>query len=224
MNNNMAQSLKHYQVNELYFDIENPRLVEFNITASTPEKKIMSILWTYMAVDEIVMSILAHGFFDHEAIYAVRENGKLVIVEGNRRLAAVKSILYPEIIGTGMNKFLAKITPEKKKELEEKGLPVIVLDDREAAWRYIGFKHVNGAVKWDSLAKAKYIALVHNEYHVPIEQIAEQIGDSNRTTAKLYQGLMVLEQAERDTEFRIDDVDANRLYFSHLYTALMYEG
>ena len=37
----MAQTLEHYQVNELYFDVENPRLVEFNITTSTPEKRIL---------------------------------------------------------------------------------------------------------------------------------------------------------------------------------------
>lgn len=220
----MAQTLEHFQENELYFDVENPRLVEFNITPSTPEKKIMSTLWTYMAVDEIVMSILAHGFFDHEAMYAVRENGKLIIVEGNRRLAAVKSILHPEMIGTGMNKFLPKITAEKKKELEEKGLPVIVLDDREAAWRYIGFKHVNGAAKWGSYAKAQYIASVHDNFGMSLDEIAEQIGDANNTVKKLYQGLMVIKEAEKRTQFRSDDTYNNRLYFSHLYTAIGYEG
>lgn len=220
----MAQTIEHYHVNELYFDVENPRLVEFNISASTPEKKIMNILWIYMAVDEIVMSILAHGFFDHEAIYAVRESGKLVIVEGNRRLAAVKSILHPELIGTGMNKFLPKITEEKKKDLEEKGLPVIVLDNRAAAWRYIGFKHVNGAAKWGSYAKAQYIASVHDNFGMSLDEIAEQIGDANNTVKKLYQGLMVIKEAEKRTSFRSDDTYNNRLYFSHLYTAIGYEG
>ena len=55
----MAQSIEYHQVDELYFDVKNPRLVEFNITASTSEKNIMKILWKYMAIDEIVMSILA---------------------------------------------------------------------------------------------------------------------------------------------------------------------
>lgn len=219
----MAQKLEHFKPDELFFDVENPRLVEFNITASTPEKTIMCILWKYMAVDEIVMSILAHGFFDHEAIYAVKEKGKLIIVEGNRRLAAVKSILHPNIIGSGMNKFLPKITDTLKQSLDN-GLPVIVLENRESAWRYIGFKHVNGAAKWGSYAKAQYIASVHDNFKMSLDEIAEQIGDANNTVKKLYQGLMVIKEAERRTSFKSDDTYNNRLYFSHLYTAIGYEG
>lgn len=207
---------------QLCFDPQNPRLV--GMSPLVDEIQILNRLWIEMNVKELVMSILANGFFETEALYVVEEKGKKVVVEGNRRLAAVKAILNPELIKNGaMAIFVDQITEEIRQKLKE-GIPVIYQSSREESWRYIGFKHVNGAVKWDSLAKAKYIALVHNEYKVPIEQIAEQIGDSNRTIAKLYQGLMVLEQAERETEFRIDDVDANKLYFSHLYTALMYEG
>ena len=220
----MAQSISFYRIEDLFFDVNNPRLVEFNITASTSEKSIIKILWKYMAIDEIVMSILAHGFFNHEAIYAVREDGKMIVVEGNRRLAAVKSILNPGIIGAGMNKHLPKITDEKRRALEENGLPVFVLDDREAAWRYIGFKHVNGAAKWGSYAKAQYIASVHNNFGKSLDEIAEQIGDANNTVKKLYQGLMVIREAEKRTSFRSEDTYNSRLYFSHLYTAIGYEG
>lgn len=219
----MAQEIKYIKADELCFDVENPRLVEFSITPSTSEKTIISVLWKYMAVDEIVMSILAYGFFNHEAIYAVNENGKLIIVEGNRRLAAVKSILNPSIIGSGMNKFLPKITDELKQKLNN-GLPVIVLENREKAWRYIGFKHVNGAAKWGSYAKAQYIASVHDNFRKSLDEIAEQIGDANNTVKKLYQGLMVIKEAERRTSFKSDDTYNNRLFFSHLYTAIGYEG
>ncbi len=207
---------------ELYFDVKNPRLVEFEHTSD--ETKILNILWDNMAVNEIVMSILANGFFENEAMYVVVEEGKKIVVEGNRRLAAVKAILSPSaILNGGMNKYKEQITPKLVENLSNE-LPIIVLNKREDAWRYIGFKHVNGAVKWDSYPKAEYIAQVHNEYGVELCDIAEQIGDSNKITLKLYQGLMVLRQADRDTEFRIDDVYYNRVYFSHVYTAISYEG
>ena len=74
------------------------------------------------------------------------------------------------------------------------------------------------------MAKAEYIAQVHNSYNVPLEDIATQIGDSNKTTIRLYQGLMVLRQAESETEFSSEDKYYSRLYFSHLYTAIGYEG
>ena len=219
---NETVEIKRCSPDQLHFDPQNPRLVGMSLL--TDETQILNRLWVEMNVKELVMSILANGFFETEALYVIEEKGRMVVVEGNRRLAAVKAILHPELIKNGaMASFVDRITDEIRTKLAE-GIPVIYQSSREESWRYIGFKHVNGAVKWDSLAKAKYIALVHNEYQVPIEQIAEQIGDSNRTTAKLYQGLMVLEQAERETEFKRDDVAANRIYFSHLYTALMYEG
>ena len=214
------EAIQKINVSMLYFDEKNPRLVEYGALKS--EEDVIQVLWDNMAVNEIVMSILANGFFENEALYAVREDDKYVVVEGNRRLAAVKLILAPGAI-KGMLKYAEKITKPLLDELKE-GLPVIVLDKREDAWRYIGFKHVNGAVKWDSYAKAEYIAQVHNDYKVSLDDIAEQIGDSNKITLKLYQGLMVLRQANCETNFKISDVYYNRVDFSHIYTAIMYEG
>lgn len=213
-------NLQKIKVSELYFDTKNPRLVEYSQLKT--EDEIIQALWDNMAVNEIVMSILANGFFENEALYAIKEGNKYIVIEGNRRLAAVKVIFNPERC-KGMAKYADKITEELLKDLEE-GLPVIVLEKREDAWRYIGFKHVNGPVKWDSYAKAEYIAQVHNDYKVALNDIAEQIGDSHKTTIKLYQGLMVLRQADRETNFKINDVYNNRVYFSHIYTAIMYEG
>ncbi len=93
----------------LFFDIENPRLVEFTQEEKASEEKILNILWSQMAVDEIVQSILSNGFFQNEALLAVEENSKLVVVEGNRRLAAVKAILHPELV-KGMSRYSGKIT------------------------------------------------------------------------------------------------------------------
>lgn len=220
----MATNIEKLRAKDLHFDINNPRLVEYQIKSKTSEKEIINILWSEMAVNEIVMSIIAHGFFENEAMYAVVEDGKYIVVEGNRRLAAVKSILEPSLIdNSGMNRFLNKITPELIESLSNQ-LPVIVLANREEAWRYIGFKHVNGAAKWGSYAKAQYIASVHNDFGISLNDIADQIGDANKTVFKLYQGLMLLQQADKRTNFKIDDVYHNHVYFSHLYTAIGYEG
>mgnify|MGYP000593413833 CR=1 FL=1 len=222
---NMGVNLEAQKIatTELQFDRHNPRLIEFSIDQNTSEKKVLNILWAEMAVDEIVLSILANGFFDNEALLAVQEDNKIVVIEGNRRLAAVKSILTPnDIENKGMSKYVSKITPELRKSLSS--IPVIILNDRKESWGYIGFKHVNGPAKWGSYAKAQYIATVHNDYNIPLDVISQQIGDNNQTVLKLYQGLMVIEQAERTTDFRREDISAKRLYFSHLYTGLQTQG
>lgn len=207
----------------LVFDDQNPRMVEFGV-ADYNEEQLINLLWKEMAVEELVMSILALGFFDHEPLYVMRrEDGKFVVLEGNRRLAAIRSILNPGIVrGDKMRKFEDRITPEIKNKLEEE-IPVIVLASRQDAWRLLGFKHVNGPAKWGSFAKAKYIVDVHRKFGISLDKIAEQIGDTNKTVNKLYQGMMVIEQAEKNAEFSIDDIQSPRLYYSHLYTALGYE-
>lgn len=209
--------------NDLSFDYRNPRIAEFGLSANTPEQEIVQILWDVMGVEEIVLSIRASGFFGHEPLIAVKEGGKNIVIEGNRRLAAVKCILSPQIADyIGINKNTLMIPGIYKESLTE--LPVIFVENRQDAWKFIGFKHINGPAKWGSYAKAQYISQIKNEFNIPLAEIALQIGDTHKTVQKLYQGLQVIEQAEELKVFDRSDIAANRLYFSHLYTGLTYEG
>lgn len=181
--------------NLLSFDSKDPRLLEFGTTKRTTEKKIIKTLWNVMGVEEIVLSIKASGFFTNEPLIAIKEDGKNIVLEGNRRLAAVKCILDPTIADfIGINKNTLSIPQAAKNTLQE--IPVIFVDDRRDAWKFIGFKHINGPAKWGSYAKAQYISQIKNEFDIPLEEIASQIGDTHKTVQKLYQGLQVIEQAE----------------------------
>lgn len=219
--------IENIEVDALHFDYKNPRLAEFNLDPSVDEGEILKLLWETMAIEEIVLSIAASGFFQHEPLIIVEEvvrKKKLqIVIEGNRRLAAVKSILYPQLLE---EKDIPhnKISVPKGVIKDLKTLPVIRVKSREEAWRYIGFKHINGAAKWGSFAKAQYISQIHKEFSIPLDSIAVQIGDTNKTVEKLYQGLRVLEQAEAMKAFDRTDISGSRLYFSHLYTALGYDG
>src|SRR5712671_6591853 len=75
---------------ELLLDPHNPRLTAFTMDARATQEEIIHLLWDNMAVDEVALSIAENGFFKHEALYATKEHGKNYVIEGNRRLAAVK--------------------------------------------------------------------------------------------------------------------------------------
>jgi hypothetical protein len=205
---------------DLYFDHSNPRLAEYGIEKTTPEEEILKILWDAMDVRELVQSISSSGFFPHEALIVAEEDGKKIVIEGNRRLAAVKVLLDPAIPENN-EWFVEPLGQEARKQLER--LPVII-SPRKNSWRFLGFKHVNGAAKWSSFAKAKYIAHVTREYGIPLEDIANQIGDGFGTVKKLYRGLMVLEQADREGIYPLENRYHKRLAFSHLYTGIQYPG
>lgn len=215
------------KTDDLHFDYKNPRLAEFNLDSNTPEEEILKILWETMSVEEIILSIASSGFFNHEPLIVVTEKIKrtpsLVVIEGNRRLGAVKAILKPNILEDyGISFPNINIPAGIRKEIEK--LPIIKVDTREEAWKYIGFKHINGPAKWGSYAKAQYIAQIHKDFNIPLDDIAVQIGDTHKTVQKLFQGLMVIDQAEDKKVFDKSDIVGTRLYFSHLYTALTYEG
>ena len=204
---------------ELFFDSKNPRLVE----ADQPQnqKEILRVLWREFAVDEIALSIAANGYFPYEPLFAAKEDGRLVVVEGNRRLAAVRLLVDADLRKDVGATDLPSISAAAKKALAT--LPVVTCR-RSEIWQYVGFKHVNGPQQWQSYSKARYIAWVHNDLRVPLDEIAQQIGDQHSTVNRLYRAWMVLEQAEKAGVFSREDRSKRHFSFSHLYTGLDYPG
>ena len=205
---------------ELHFDRENPRLAEYAITRAMSDDDIISLLWDAMDVKELVQSIEASGYFQHEPLIVTEENNEKIVIEGNRRLAAVKALLDPDAAAQkGWD--VPVLSEQARKDLEY--IPATI-SNRKDSWRYLGFKHVNGPAKWSSYAKAKYVADVHRKYNISLEDIANQIGDRHKTVQRLYRGLMVIEQAEAEKVYDRDDRYRQRFAFSHLYTGLDYDG
>lgn len=208
---------------ELFLDPANPRLLDSQFTIAEQDE-ILTRLWKEFNISEIVDSIIASGeFWKHEPLIASHERGRLVVVEGNRRLAAVQLLLdsprQKRIGAIGV----PAISDALAASLEY--LPVVVRA-REEVWEFVGFKHVNGPQEWDSIAKAEYIARVHENYEVPLAEIAKTIGDRNDTVVRLYHGLKVLEQARKAGVFDPDDrfYQRKRFAYSHLWTGLGYDG
>ena len=203
---------------DLHFDRHNPRLF---LDGDLTDQELITVLWRDFAVDEIAMSIAANGFFRHEPLFATVERGLKIVVEGNRRLAAVRLLLDSALRREVGATDLPTISAEAKQALQS--LPVIDCQ-REAVWQFIGFKHVNGPQAWQAYAKAQYVAWVHNEIGVPLDEIARMIGDRHHTVRRLYRGLMVLHQAQNTGHFDLDDRWKRHFSFSHLYTGLDYQG
>ena len=212
-------SQQKISVDSLLFDGDNPRLAAEAV--GTDQHALLRTLWSEFSVDEIALSIAANGFFAHEPLFAAQEGTSYVVIEGNRRLAAVKLLrdanLRKEVGATD----LPSIDDKLHAALEK--LPVIICA-RKDVWQYLGFKHVNGPQAWDADSKAEYISWVHNSLKVPLAQIARTIGDKHQTVERLYRAKMVLEQAHKSRVFDKEDRWKKHFSFSHLYTGLGYSG
>ena len=220
MPHDFPSEVQRLAVSCLSLDRQNPRLAEFALTPATTDKEIVALLWKTMDVRELVMSIHASGFLSHEPLIVTRDGDKHVVIEGNRRLAAVMLLLDGEL-AKAVGASVPTLGRDEASRLAE--LPVVI-DTRRGAWRHLGFKHINGPARWSSYAKSKYVATVHQEYGISLDDIALQIGDTHRTVQRLYRGLMVIEQARSAGVFDIEDRWPGHFSFSHLYTGLEHPG
>src|SRR5882724_9145815 len=84
-------------IDRLVFDPENPRTVE-RLGADASQRQIEEfLLGGEMKARDLVPSFTANGYIPYEPlIVKSREKGNFVVVEGNRRLAALRSMKNSE--------------------------------------------------------------------------------------------------------------------------------
>jgi ParB-like nuclease family protein len=212
-------------VDRLTFDLKNPRYSSDPLPGRSSEAQIISELIASADIAELVQSIAANGYIDIEPM-VVMPSGKLfTVLEGNRRLAAIRLLSNPELArDCGFS--TPTITDEVAHSLKE--LTVYAVDKREEARDFIGFKHINGPHRWDALAKARFAADWYKSERgqgASLQDIARRLGDRHDTVKRLVNGIFVLDQAQKARLFDISDRSPGRAFaFSHLYTALTRPG
>ncbi len=208
------------QPDVLLLDLENPR---FGLIDAQDQEEAVAILAERADLRELWNSINERGFEPFEPLVAFPDGtGKYVVVEGNRRLAAVKSLRDASLAST-----LRITAPAMSRRAADttSTLPVMVVDRRDDADDYIGFKHINGPSTWGSLAKAKFAVKLFEKLPADsgenrIQQLSRRLGDSRQLILRSLVAYKVFEQA-RDAEMLSHrELTDNSLEFSHLYTML----
>jgi hypothetical protein len=167
------KQIQEKRVAELHLDPKNPRLAEVAHTGT--QASIQKVMEKEFDLQPIKDSLYRNAFFYEEPLVAIYEplpefgpKPVLVVVEGNRRLAALKSIIdnhaeYP--------------SEAARRRLEQ--IPVVVRTNRDETLPFVGFRHITGIKEWEAAAKAQYAhRLVTAGYTV--DRIAQLIGDKTR--------------------------------------------
>ena len=156
----------------------------------------MKFLHKEGVLEELARSYLDNGFFQHEPLIVLPtdEPDKYTVVEGNRRLAALK-ILHkaPEAGDT----YFAGIdpTPAELEKLEE--IPCFSVLDRDKIHAYIGFRHIGGLKTWPSEAKARYVLtevrkLVEDGVEDPFLELGRRVGSNTLGVRNSYLAIRIL--------------------------------
>lgn len=211
---------------EIDFDPENPRFYRLNKASS--EAEVIEEMLDDEGAQALMLSIGQKGYFPGEPLLVVKEKtGRYTVIEGNRRLAAVKllnkQILPPERRKKSIATILAEavVTPPTE-------LPCLIYKTRKEILRYLGYRHITGIKEWDSLSKAKYLSQLRAEFYdgkdlqFQLKSLANDIGSKPGYVGQLLTGLAIYLRAENSKFFGLK-LEPKDIEFTYITTALGYK-
>lgn len=181
---------KYLSVAKLLLDEKNPRLG--TETTGQTQREIIQYLFDHDKALEIVRSIVTRGYFENEPLLAISEQGNYVVVEGNRRLAALKAIRKPELLTGGVSRRVRNLVINAGIEVIS-SVPVTIAPSRRAADRIIAGRHIGTPVlAWQAENRASFI-LSKLEEGYDNDQIESELGFDKQDIQKARQTRAIAE-------------------------------
>jgi hypothetical protein len=107
---------------------------------------------------EVAASIATRGYFPNEPLLAVQEDGRLVVVEGNRRLAALKALREPALLEGTYQRQVERLARRIVDPDLIASVPVTIAPSRKATDRQIAGRHIGTPVlAWRAENRASFI-------------------------------------------------------------------
>lgn len=211
-------------VARLNFDRNNPRFPPK--IAQGPVEDLLQRFVRDERLLEIIESIGNHGFFPGEPLLVVPEgDGDYRVVEGNRRLAALKLLIRELAPPSGRKSIEDAVNAAKYRP---KKVPCLIFDDENEILRYLGFRHITGIKAWSALQKARYAARMYDKYRkLPEDEglrlLARETGSRRDTVGQMLTALELYDRAEKENFFGLP-IEPEQIEFSLLGTSLSYSN
>lgn len=191
------------KIDDLYFDPNNYRLQnnlryenieEKNVKSLAIQKRTFELITggkqkKHSLIKDLINSIKTNGFLKVDNILARKlPDGGYIIIEGNRRLAALK-VLKEDY----ENEYeIGKLNPsffDTPKEISDttKGVEVVLVNDDVDEDHYnilMGLKHVSGNKKWHRFNQAKLLYNLYTIHNLSFAEIAQRIGIESANQVK----------------------------------------
>lgn len=216
------------EVGKLLLDEQNPRLPDTVVRLNAVDQRdIITWIAKNTNIEDLMLAISQNGYFPGEPVVAHEHEtrkGYYTVVEGNRRLTAVKLLLDPFACDkpSAAIKDIAHNAVHKPAEM-----PVVMVDSRVEVLPYLGYRHITGVEEWGSLPKARYMRQLLNAVDssvVPLDErykaVARTIGSRQSHVRRSLDALAVYDVIERNDFFDIDGLGEETVKFSIMATAL----
>lgn len=150
-------------------------------------------------LSELKKSILTNGYVPMERIivvpYQYDGKGKHLVVEGNRRVAALKSLIQEAKEG------VRELSAEELKSLSK--IPCAILNAPSASLKHaerviMGIRHIAGPKEWGAYQQAQLITELRDEEGEDFTSIGEHLGISAVEVSRRYRAMRALQGMEHD--------------------------
>ncbi len=208
---------KTLSIDVLFLDPNNPRfwseqtqkmadVPDSKVPDSTHQERCLARIANH-GLEELKNSILRNGFLPLDRIVARELDGapgKYVAIEGNRRLAALKTLRDQITQGTISE---TKISEDYLKDLKVRTDNVEVLiykgaEKKDVAWILQGIRHIGGIRDWMPAQQGKLVAEQIDKEGLSLSEAGQRFGLSAQAVGRRYRSYKALEQMRGDEEFQ----------------------
>jgi hypothetical protein len=217
----LAGTVTFKSLGDLHPDGENPRLRHDQRGTMSDDELLEYVAATYEPI-VVAESIARHGFFGSEPLIVTEENGRQIVLEGNRRLTALLGLARPELRARFDRPHEWEELANRRPISLDMSIPVLEADAREDADAVIGFRHISGVEQWKPLQRAQYVAYLVDVRGKPFLEVADTVGEEEDVIRMYYRNQSILEKAR---ELGHDDLaDASEQRFGTFTAALNRTG
>lgn len=203
------------KIDDVYLDPNNPRFWVDSSSKIIPDLKIpddkIQIRTTEsmqdFGIEDLYVNILRNGFLPLDRI-VVREirghSGKYVVVEGNRRLTALRKLrknIEDDLVDE------ESIDEAHLQKIKEKTDILEVLlykggELQDISWLLQGIRHISGIRNWGPAQQARLVVNRVDNHNMSFTEAGQQFGISPQKVGRLYRVFKALEQMKADEEFQ----------------------
>lgn len=202
----MSQEIEYAALSEIFLDPMNPRLGRALRDRGLTQDEVYDCMRDW-SLEELATSFLESGFWVHEAVLCVVEEidglERLVVVEGNRRIAALMRLRKTYEGVERSPKWLGLTAGTEAPADLFAAIPYIRVAERSDIDAFLGFRHVTGIKEWRPPEKAAFIAKMISERGISYRDVMRIIGSKTPVVERHYIAYCILSQM-RETE----DLDA----------------
>jgi hypothetical protein len=157
-------------------------------------------------IGNLITSIRSLGFLRNDRLIVARYDGsRMLVLEGNRRLAAVKLILE------------SKVKPRAAALESLATLPCYVLDGdpisgdekklaeyRDLALQYIGIRHLTGIQQWEPASRYEFLARLIDDKKMSPQQVSDEFGPELSAVLRDYRAHLLYRRfRDYETELKL---------------------